>query len=154
KPNRWKGFVLGVIASQVALIAMTYYQVKVAPAVAGERSRQSQSVGREGESGEAGHGAQGAKEGGNSTEKNKHSKEYQSQHGPPDSISLSGKHYKDGETSTAALGRMTYRFLTGKEPSAKETQETLSYLVHWLYGILMGGVYGAVRGGVRFPDLV
>ena len=56
KPNRWKGFVLGVIASQVALIAMTYYQVKVAPAVTGERSRQSQSVGREGESGEAGHG--------------------------------------------------------------------------------------------------
>jgi hypothetical protein len=152
KPNRWKGFVLGVIASNVALIVMTFYQVKVAPALAGETSRQRPSAGRDGR-GETGEKKRSGEEKGGSGGRDEGGKG-RGESGALDSISLVGKHYKEGETSTAAMGRIAYRLLTGKEPSAAETQETLSYLVHWFYGMLMGGLYGAVRGGVKFPDLV
>lgn len=64
-----------------------------------------------------------------------------------DNIAVTEKHYREDESSTAALGRMAYRWITGKEPRSKEGQEMLSYLVHWGYGILQGGLYGAFRGG-------
>lgn len=63
-----------------------------------------------------------------------------------DDIALTEKHYKEDESSTAALGRMAYRSLTGKEPRSKEGKEILSYLTHWAYGLLQGGLYGAFRG--------
>jgi hypothetical protein len=63
-----------------------------------------------------------------------------------DNIAVTEKHYKEDESSTAALGRIAYRWMTGKEPRSKEGQEMLSYLVHWVYGILQGGLYGAFRG--------
>jgi hypothetical protein len=47
-----------------------------------------------------------------------------------------------------------YQSITGKEPETKETKELLSQLVHWGYGILQGGLYGAWRdGNGRHPDL-
>jgi hypothetical protein len=64
-----------------------------------------------------------------------------------DDISLIGQQYRDEESSTDALGRIFYTRLTGKEPRAKETKTTLSYLVHWLYGMLQGGIYGATQEG-------
>ncbi|MGI8587470.1 MAG: hypothetical protein ACR2M0_07245 [Chloroflexia bacterium] len=63
-----------------------------------------------------------------------------------DDISLIGKHYEPGEGSTAAIGRILYQTASGKEPK-KETKATLSTLVHWGYGSLIGGIYGAARGG-------
>jgi hypothetical protein len=63
-----------------------------------------------------------------------------------DNISVVGQQHKEEESSTAALGRMLYQTLTGKEPRSKETKELLSYLVHWGYGLLQGGMYGAMRG--------
>ncbi len=156
KPNRWKGFFLGMIAGQAALIAMTVYQVKVAPALAGEAFHQRRSAGRQGSGSKASLRGQDGNEEGNAGGENNRAgnQDHQGEHGPFDSISLVGKHYKEGESSTAALGREIDRQLTGKEPSARETQELLSYLVHWVYGPLMGGVYGALRGGVRFLDMV
>ncbi len=70
-----------------------------------------------------------------------------------DSISLIGTHHEQGESSTAAVGRIAYQFVTGKEPESQETRTTLSYLVHWLLSMFMGGVYGAIRGRANVPDL-
>ena len=61
-----------------------------------------------------------------------------------DSVSLVGQHYKQGESTTAALGRIAYQQITGKEPG-QETQNLLSYLIHWLIGMGSSGAYGATR---------
>ena len=73
--------------------------------------------------------------------------------GPLDDISLVGKHHKEGESSTEAAGRIAYRLVTGKEPQSDETKNTLSYLVHWLQSMIMGGAYGATRPNASFPDI-
>ena len=111
KPNRWKGFVLGAITSQVALIAMTFYQVEVRASGGGrELSAEPERAGRRARGGLRGREQRGKNQ------------DHRGEHGPLDSISIAGRHYKDGETSTAALGRIAYHLLTGKEPSAAETQ--------------------------------
>jgi hypothetical protein len=79
-------------------------------------------------------------------------------HGTPetdalDLISVIGTHHQESESSTAAVGRIAYQFVTGKEPEAQETKTTLSYLVHWLLSMFMDGVYGAIRGRTDVPDL-
>jgi len=63
-----------------------------------------------------------------------------------DDISLVGQQYEEKESSTDALGRMLYQKIMGKEPRSKETKALLSYLIHWLYGMVQGGMYGAMRG--------
>lgn len=76
--------------------------------------------------------------------------------GPPqalDNISLLGKNHEEGESSTAAMGRHFYHIVTGKEPESKETRSTLSYLFHWAFSLLTGGIYGAVRAGAAPLDL-
>ena len=72
---------------------------------------------------------------------------------PLDSIAVVGEHHKEDESSTAALGRILYQSLTGEEPQSDELKTTLSYLVHWGFGTLQGGVYGALREDAEFPDL-
>ena len=79
-------------------------------------------------------------------------------HGTPDtdaldSLSLIGTHHQESESSTAAVGRIAYQFVTGKEPESRESKTTLSYLVHWILSMFMGGVYGAIRGKVNVPDV-
>jgi hypothetical protein len=64
-----------------------------------------------------------------------------------DDISVAGQQHQEDESSTAALGRMIYHAVTGKEPESEETKEQLSNLVHWGYGLLQGGLYGAMRAG-------
>lgn len=63
-----------------------------------------------------------------------------------DDIAVAGEHHKPGESSTAAIGRLAYEATADKEPK-KETKEMLSNAVHWGYGLFVGGLYGAVRGG-------
>jgi hypothetical protein len=71
-----------------------------------------------------------------------------------DEISLVGEHHQPDESSTAATGRVLHEAVTGKEPK-KETKTLLSYLVHYGYGLLVGGLYGAVRGGsAGVPDVL
>lgn len=62
-------------------------------------------------------------------------------------VSLFGKQFQEDESSTAALGRIIYRGLRGRQPRAKESREMLSYLVHWGYGMLQGGIQGALTRG-------
>lgn len=71
-----------------------------------------------------------------------------------DDIAVGERKYKGEESSTDALGRLLYQSVTGKEPETEETKALLSQLVHWGYGILQGGLYGAWReGNGRPPDL-
>lgn len=70
-----------------------------------------------------------------------------------DDVSLVGQQHEEQESATAALGRLVYHSVTGKTPETEETKQLLSYLVHWGYGILQGGLYGAWRAGNgRAPD--
>ncbi len=62
-----------------------------------------------------------------------------------DEMDVAGQHHEEGESSTAAMGREAYEAATGEEPS-DETKTELSQGVHWSYGTLMGGLYGAWRG--------
>lgn len=73
-----------------------------------------------------------------------------------DDISAVGQQAQEEESSTAAIGRLMYQQVKGKEPETDETKELLSYLVHWGYGIIQGGVYGAWRSGEngRSPTLL
>jgi hypothetical protein len=66
---------------------------------------------------------------------------------PLDDISLVGRHHGEEESSTAAMGRIAYRGIAGQDPSSDETKSLLSYLVHYGYGSLQGGVYGALSDG-------
>ncbi len=69
---------------------------------------------------------------------------------PLDDISLIGTHHEEEESSTAAIGRIVYERLAGQPPQEAETKSTLSYLVHYGYGALQGGLYGiptALRKG-------
>ncbi|HXV44577.1 MAG TPA: hypothetical protein VEC96_16065 [Anaerolineae bacterium] len=68
---------------------------------------------------------------------------------PSQDISLIGKQYREDESSTAALGRIIYGQIVGQEPRSQETKTALSYLVHWVYGMLAGGVYGAIAGPAK-----
>jgi len=70
-----------------------------------------------------------------------------------DSISLVGRQHKRDESSTAAVGRLAYEAVTGGEPSGDQ-EETLSNAVHWGFGTLQGGLYGAARAGSGWPDLM
>jgi hypothetical protein len=70
-----------------------------------------------------------------------------------DHISLIGNHHQPDESSTAAVGRIAYHALTGKDPD-DETKNVLSYLVDYGYGALQGGVYGAFTGTSVSRDLL
>jgi hypothetical protein len=125
--NRWKGFVLGALGGAVGVLAMDGYW-KAATTLTGEDPRQA---------GQQDGGEQQAKQA----------------PGPLDDISLVGKQYKEGESSTAAMGRIVYTRLTGKEPQSDETKNTLSYLAHWVFSMAAGALYGALRGSQRVPDI-
>ena len=69
-----------------------------------------------------------------------------------DEVSLVGRQHREDESSTAAIGRIAFETATGREPS-DETKPSLSYGVHWGYGLAMGGLYGLLRRRAGFPDL-
>ena len=123
--SRWKALVTGVIGAGVGLVAMRYYWQRVAPTV---RDRFGPEAG----------GGPG-------------------QEVYPDALDLdrpflAGRRYRRGESSTDALGRMMYTHITGQEPG-DELRTVLSYLTHWGYGLVQGGVYGLAREEAGFPDL-
>jgi putative membrane protein len=65
-------------------------------------------------------------------------------------ISIAGRRHAPGEPATAAIGRLAYRKVTGRDPDDR-TKSKLSNLVHWGYGIDMGTTYALLRG--RQPRL-
>ena len=72
---------------------------------------------------------------------------------PLDWISLAGSQHEEGESTTAAAGRILYRKITGRDPESEETRDALSYLVHWAFSMLTSGICGAIRCRAAFPDL-
>jgi hypothetical protein len=128
--NRYKGLVLGTIGGAVGTLAMEYYW-KAAEAITGQDPR------------EKGGGNTGGDKSGSDKDKDR----------PLDDISLVGKHYKKGESSTDAMARHEYKLVTHKEPK-KEAKSTLSYITHWGFGMGGAAIYGALRGPARFPDIL
>jgi hypothetical protein len=126
--NRWKGFVTGSLAGIAGLAAMGWYFKAVAPLVSDFLQGDREPEGAEG------------------GERDRKSSSLED-------ISIVGRQHRPGESSTAALGRIAYAATFGSEPRAKETRTLLSYLVHWGYGILQGGTYGALRVDAEAPDL-
>jgi hypothetical protein len=126
KTNYWQGFVVGILGGAAGLTSMALYWRYVAP-------RLEEAVG---------HHAAGEEE-----------SEPESPPGPLDDVSIPGQLYEGEESSTAALGRLIYTGMTGRPPRAKETRNMLSELVHWGYGMLQGGLYGACRAAARGLDL-
>jgi hypothetical protein len=122
-----KGFILGILGGAVGLLAMRWYWEKAAPLVEGQ--------------------------GGENNSEEREEKALEKQAERYKDISIFGPQYREDETSTDALGRIFYTSIAGKEPKAKETKTLLSYLVHWVYGLAQGGVYGANRGKVGVFDV-
>ena len=67
--------------------------------------------------------------------------------GSLDDISAVGRQHEDGESSTAAVGRKALEAATGEGPRSEAVATALSYGVHWGFGMLVGGLYGALRAG-------
>lgn len=70
-----------------------------------------------------------------------------------DDISLVGQQSRDDEPATETVGRLAYEAVEGEEPDER-TRQRLGQAVHWGYGILLGGVYGALRSDEEVPDLL
>jgi hypothetical protein len=67
-------------------------------------------------------------------------------------LSLVGHPMRPGESSTETVGRVAYEEIAGEPPRSPKTRKALSQTVHWTYGTVQGGVYGATRRDVRPPD--
>jgi hypothetical protein len=67
-------------------------------------------------------------------------------------ISLVGHPMREGEDSTQTVGRIAYRTLTEETPRSPNTRKALGQTVHWTYGTVQGGLYGAARHAARPPD--
>lgn len=123
--NRGNDILLGLLGGAVGVMAMDLFSQQIMPLL------QSDDEKKQGQQGQQG---------------NNHQEQSQWQQiDALDSISVIGKHHRQQESSTAALGRMVYQWLADEEPG-KETKSMLSYGVHWGYGIAQGGVYGAWQG--------
>ncbi len=60
-------------------------------------------------------------------------------------VSLFGRKHEEGESATAALGRIAYQAVKHREPDP-ETKNKLSEAVHWIYGVKLGAAYGLLQG--------
>ncbi|HEX4999581.1 MAG TPA: hypothetical protein VFY29_15240 [Terriglobia bacterium] len=58
------------------------------------------------------------------------------------SVSLIGPHHREGESATAAVGRLAYHYATGHDPESEEMKSALGEMAHWIHGMDMGALYG------------
>ena len=70
-----------------------------------------------------------------------------------DDISLVGRQSREEESATATIGRLAYEAAEGREPD-EQMKQKLGQAVHWGYGVLLGGLYGALRTDVESPDFL
>ncbi|MEZ4617568.1 MAG: hypothetical protein R2867_18925 [Caldilineaceae bacterium] len=120
-----KDLVLGLLGGVAGVIAMDIFSQQIMPLLT-----QDQDQGNSGQSQDGG----------------------QEQEHALDSIAVISEHHRKSESATAALGRILYHWATDEDPD-KQTKTTLSYLVHWGYGIAQGGVYAAACGPAEGADL-
>lgn len=69
-----------------------------------------------------------------------------------DDISVVEQQTRDDEPATATIGRLAYEQTMGHDPD-DELKQKLGQGVHWGYGVLVGGIYGALRPSASVPDL-
>jgi putative membrane protein len=81
------------------------------------------------------------------------SEDFIERHHALDDISVVGDQTQGDENATEAVGRIGYETVTGHDPDEK-TKQRLGQAVHWGYGILLGGLYGALREDADAPDLL
>ncbi|MCB0083465.1 MAG: hypothetical protein KDE47_21135 [Caldilineaceae bacterium] len=123
-----KNFVLGLLGGVAGVIAMDLFSQQIMPLLT-QDGDEEQSNGQ----GQQGNG--------------------RNQEQPLDSIAVIGEHHRANESATAALGRHLYHWATDEDHD-KQTKTTLSYLVHWGYGIAQGGVYASMREPTDNADLL
>lgn len=70
-----------------------------------------------------------------------------------DDLSVVGQQAEEDESATEAVARIGYHAVTGDDPD-EERRRKLGQAVHWGYGILLGGAYGALREDADAPDLL
>ena len=125
--NLWQEFTMGLVGGAVGVLAMDLFRQHVSPLLMPDDN---------------GQGANG------NTRQGQGGSERQQA-----SLSLIGQHHRPDESATAALGRMMYHAVEDRDPD-QATKTELSNLVHWSYGMLHGGLYGAVRPRVAGSDLL
>jgi hypothetical protein len=131
--GRWKGLVCGILGGAAGLAAMRCYLDNVAPRL------EEAMRGR-------------ADEGGQEQKERSEARSLDLED-PLVDMSVAGPQYEAGEKATSVVGRRIYRWSTGREPRAKESRQLLGNLVHWGYGLMQGGYYGACRSRAGWPDL-
>ena len=124
------GLVRGALGSLAGLAAMGLY-FKAAQALSNGSGKDSDG---------AGNGEQESSE------------DFIERHDALDDISIVGHKSREDEPATATVGRIGYETVTGHEPD-EERKQKLGQAVHWGYGVLVGGVYGALRSDAETPDL-
>ncbi len=67
-------------------------------------------------------------------------------------VSLVGHPMREGEDSTETVGRVAYEAIAGNPPRSPKTRKALGQSVHWTYGTVQGGVYGAARRDAHALD--
>lgn len=127
QPDHWHHFAVGLVGGAVGVLAMDLFRQHVSPLLMPDDN---------------GQGANG------NTRQGQGGSERQQA-----SLSLVGQHHRPDESATAALGRIMYHAVEDRDPD-KETKSELSNLVHWSYGVVQGGLYGAVRQEVAGGDLL
>lgn len=113
KPNRWKGFVLGLAGGVVGTVAMGGYWSALTSILGSDPRMETLEDGVD----------------------------------ALDDMSLVSQQHGEQEGSTAAMGRIAYEQIAGESPDSVETQSLLSYEVHYGYGAVQGGLFGAMTGG-------
>ncbi len=68
-------------------------------------------------------------------------------------VSLIGRRHQEDEQATAALGRMIYSKVKGRDPDPTAKAKT-AQAVHWTYGIEQGATYGLIRGRKAKGDIL
>ncbi len=122
------GLLLGLAGGVAGMAAMTAY-FKIADALG---SRREKERGKQSD-GDRGSGDERSHEG--------------------DVVSPLGKNYREGESSTAAAGRVIYHAVTGRDPD-EQTKTVLGHVIHHAFGVVMGAFYGAVRSGESWKGAV
>ena len=70
-----------------------------------------------------------------------------------DEMSVGGQPREEGESSSAAAGRIVYEAVTDHQVHTEDMKTRLSEGVHWGFGLGLAGLYGALRGPAPGSDV-
>ncbi len=145
KTPRWKAYVAGMAGGAAGTLAMGFY-MKGMKSLKHAREESRSGNGGDGQGGEA-----RAEEAAGQPQAEKRNPE--AEHPKEHDVSIIGRKHREGESATAALGRIAYQTIAKKEPEDR-VKSRLSNAVHWSYGTEMGAAYGLIRGRRKSLDLL